>query len=128
MTSSSSATATASPISPDRARVRRDLCAAGHRVVVLDDGDWFGTDVLPGLPALPFPDVGGHFGGFPASDDDAVAELRRFCRDGVTDVVVGWPAQWWFEHLPKFSSELEEWAQTVERDERLIMFSVDAPQ
>lgn len=116
---------------PDLPRIRRvvsDLCSAGRRVMVLDDGDWFDTDVLRDLPALPFPDAGGHFGGFPASDDSAVAELRTVLSTGVTDVIVGWPAQWWFDHLPKFRSELEEWAQTVERDDRLIMFSVDAPQ
>jgi GT2 family glycosyltransferase len=99
------------------------LCEAGHRVVLLDDGDWFGTEMTAGLDVRPFPDVGGHFGGFPASEGDALAELDRLLGDG-TAVVVGWPARWWFEYLPGLEPRLTERARWVERDALVDVFGM----
>jgi GT2 family glycosyltransferase len=115
---------------PELPRVRRtlaDLCQPGRRVVVLDDGDWFGTEVTADLPVRPFPDRGGHFGGFPAGDEEAVAELRDVLAGGVTDVVVGWPALWWMDHLPGLGVTLASWAATVHDDGVLRIYSVPTP-
>jgi GT2 family glycosyltransferase len=99
------------------------LCAAGGTVVVLDDGDWFDTEVLNGSAATPFPDASGHFGGFPASDAEALEEFERVTSEGATHIVVGWPAQWWFDYLPRLREALEEWSTATERDDLLEIFS-----
>lgn len=100
-----------------------DACRDGTKVVVLEDGDWFDTDVTSGLPVTPFPNSDGHFGGFPQSEEWALVELARVLDAGTTTLVVGWPARWWFDHLPKLRAALEAWATTVESDELLDVYS-----
>jgi GT2 family glycosyltransferase len=111
---------------PELPRVRDRLavlCRSGRPVVVLEDGDWFDTPVTAQLPVRPFPDRGGHFGGFPAGDDEAAAELRDVLAAGVGHVVVGWPARWWLEHLPGLAGVLDDWADDVDDDGRLRIYS-----
>jgi hypothetical protein len=99
------------------------LIESGHRVVLIDNGDWFDTEVTEGLAVVPFPDSGGHFGGFPESDDAARRELDAAFEAGATAVVVGWPAQWWFDYLTGLRSALSEWATSVTDDGRLEIFT-----
>jgi GT2 family glycosyltransferase len=99
------------------------LIESGHRVVLIDNGDWFDTEVTEGLDVTPFPDSGGHFGGFPESDDAARRELDAAVEAGATAIVVGWPAQWWFDYLTGLRSALSEWATSVTDDGRLEIFS-----
>ena len=99
------------------------LCRAGRAVAVLDDGDWFDTEVTEGLPLRPFPDADGHFGGFPTDEAQALAELDRVSAAGITDVVVGWPARWWFEHLPGLEAGLGRWAGSVARTDLFDVYS-----
>jgi GT2 family glycosyltransferase len=98
------------------------LIESGHRVVLIDNGDWFDTEVTAGLAVSPFPNSGGHFGGFPESDDTACRELDAAVDSGATAIVVGWPAQWWFDYLTGLRSELSEWATSVTDDGRLEIF------
>jgi GT2 family glycosyltransferase len=105
-------------------QVLEELCASGRRVVLLDDGDWFGTPVTDGLPVIPFPDAGGSYGGFPESESAALDELDRVLATGVEYVVVGWPARWWFEHLPEFADALARRASVVRDDDLLRVFTV----
>ena len=111
---------------PDLPAVRstlEELIRSGHRVVLIEDGDWFDTEVTSGLAIRPFPDAGGHFGGFPESDDAACRELAAAVEAGATAVVVGWPAQWWFEHLPGLRAALSEWATSVHTDRLVETFT-----
>jgi GT2 family glycosyltransferase len=103
--------------------VLEELVRSGHGVVLIDDGDWFDTEITAGLPLTPFPDAAGHFGGFPESDDAALRELAAAVEAGATTFVVGWPAQWWFEHLPRLRPALSEWATSVRTDGLLEIFS-----
>jgi GT2 family glycosyltransferase len=100
-----------------------ELIGAGHRVVLLDNGDWFDTEVTEGLDIRPFPDSEGHFGGFPESDEAARRELEAALEAGATAIVVGWPAKWWFEYLTGLRSALSEWATSVTDDGRLEIFT-----
>ena len=102
-------------------RERLAELAVDGPVVVLDDGDWFGTEVTEGLDLVPFPDVGGHFGGFPESDAAACAELARVTATSST-VVLGWPALWWLDHLPELAGALTAWADAVDDDGRLRVY------
>ena len=100
-----------------------ELIESGHRVVLIENGDWFDTEVTEGLDLTPFPDAGGHFGGFPESDEAACRELEAAVEAGATAIVVGWPAQWWFDYLPELRAALSEWATTVADDGRLEIFT-----
>lgn len=99
------------------------LCRDGHHVVLLEDGDWFDTEITEGLPVEPFPDVGGHFGGFPDSDEAARRLLDAAFERGATAVVVGWPARWWFDHLTGLRPALSAWATSVHSDGLLEIFA-----
>jgi GT2 family glycosyltransferase len=100
-----------------------ELIRSGHRVVLIDDGDWIDTEITAGLAVTPFPDADGHFGGFPDSDDAARRELAAAVEAGATAIVVGWPAQWWFEYLTGLRPALSEWATSVRTDDLLEIFS-----
>lgn len=109
-----------------RARLT-DLCRSGRRVVLLENGDWFDTPTTKGIDIRPFPDCGGHFGGFPASPDAARSELAAVLEQGATDIVIGWPAFWWFDHLPGFEAALDAWADTTVRDDLMCIWSRHEP-
>lgn len=110
------------PELPDVRRTLEQLCEGGSSVVLIDDGDWMDTEVTADLPLTPFPDAGGHFGGFPESEEAALAELERVLKAGPADVVVGWPARWWFEYLPGLEDVLTSRATSTRRDELLTVF------
>lgn len=106
---------------PQVREVRRRLAAVlgGATVALLDNGEWFGTEVTQGLALRPFPEVGGHFGGFPADDAAALAELDRAVAGGVDHVAIGWPAWWWLDHLPGLRERLARHADVAPADDLL---------
>lgn len=99
-----------------------ELTARGGRAVLLDDGDWFGTDVTDGLGLLPFPERSGVYLGYPTTDDDAVAEVDRVLDSGARWIVVGYPAFWWFDHLPGMAARLSERCRAVRDDDLLRVY------
>lgn len=107
-------------------RVRRDLTELSggpHPTVLLENGDWIGTDITEGLNIRPFPNANGRFGGFPSSDEAAIAELEEaFSAAGARRVVVGFPAFWWFDYLPGLARRLNELCRIVRDDELLRVF------
>jgi hypothetical protein len=109
--------------------VRRDLEALtdpSQVTLLLEDGDWWGTDITDNLAVKPFPELNGHFGGFPASESAAIEALDRELSSGVTRVVVGYPAFWWFDYLPGLQSRLEK-LDTVRQDSLMRVFDVRKP-
>lgn len=95
----------------------RKLDALPGETLLLDDGDWFGTDMVEGLSMRPFPELNGKYGGFP-SDEGAVRELDQAIARGCRRVVVGFPALWWFDHLPSLRKRLFEASRS--RDDNLL--------
>ncbi|NNE96760.1 MAG: glycosyltransferase family 2 protein [Acidimicrobiales bacterium] len=109
-----------------RARIE-ELCAVGTNVVVVENGDWFGTGLIDDLPVQPFPDVDGYFGGFPASDHEAIEHLTQIRRHGTVTFAVGWPARWWFDFLPEFKAHLDAEATTVVEGRLLDIYTLPEP-
>ena len=107
--------------------VRRDiatLSSVAGETVLLEGGNWIGTDITEGLSVMPFPNCKGYFGGFPVSDLAAVDELDKVIAAGAKRIVVGYPVFWWFDYLPKFRSRLSETCRTVRADDLLQVFEV----
>ena len=106
--------------------VRRDLEAVSQDgpTILLEDGDWFGTEVTDGLALAPFPELDGSYGGFPISDAAAVAELERRVAEGARRIVVGFPALWWFDYLPALRRRLEELAVPIRDDDLLRVYAL----
>jgi hypothetical protein len=109
---------------PEIQRDLRAIDAMPGKALLLDDGDWFGTEMVEGLSMRPFPDIDGEFGGFP-SDGGAVIELDRAIARGLRRVVVGFPAFWWFEHLPSLRKRLFETGRLSRSDEVLHVFELE---
>jgi hypothetical protein len=92
--------------------------------LLLENGDWFDTDMVEGLSMRPFPDLKGRFGGFPISDESAVSELNRAIERGCKRVVVGFPAFWWLDHLPALRDRLAQTSQLRRNDDMLQVFEI----
>ena len=104
-----------------------EMVDAGRSVVLIDDGDWFDTEVTDGIALTPFPDAEGHFGGFPETEAAALAELNRVLGEGATDIVVGWPARWWFEYLPGLEQALVSGSASIRTDGLLDVYRMAEP-
>jgi GT2 family glycosyltransferase len=109
---------------PEIRRALEELCRQGNRVVLIDNGDWFGTEVTDGLDIRPFPERDGQYWGFPSGDEDAVVALDRALADGATHVVVGWPAFWWFDHLPALLARLGQQGRLVVEGDELHVYDM----
>jgi hypothetical protein len=107
--------------------VREDLRSLVSRpgtTLLVDNGDWIDGDVTRDLSVSPFPNAGGHFGGFPASDQDAVEMFDRALEEGAGRIVIGYPAYWWLAYLPKFELRLRETCRLERDDDLLKVFEV----
>lgn len=107
-------------------RVRQDLSALATETpgstILLDNGDWLGTDVVGDVGMIPFPNLDGRFGGFPASDTAAIAELEQAIANGATRIVIGFPAFWWSDYLPDFTAHLQRVGRLHRNDDLLRVF------
>jgi GT2 family glycosyltransferase len=115
---------------PTLPAVRADLerlAADGGRILLLDDGDWMGTEVTAGLPIEHFPSRDGVFWGLPSSGDDALRDLDEAVRSGATHLVVAWPGFWWLDELPELRTAIERLGPPVLQDDRLHVYALRAP-
>ena len=104
-----------------------DVVDSGGRTILLENGEWFGTEVTEGLDLVPYTNYGGEFGGFPADDATSLAELDRAMEGGARQLAIAWPADWWLDCLPALHRRLEESARLVREDDRLRVYALTAP-
>lgn len=110
--------------------MRSELAAAidaGGRTILLENGEWFETEITSGLDLVPYMNWNGRFGGFPADDSCSLEELDREIAAGARQLAIAWPADWWLEHLPALRRRLEREARLVRGDDRLRVYALDAP-
>ncbi|MFW2383008.1 MAG: glycosyltransferase family 2 protein [Acidimicrobiales bacterium] len=101
------------------------LVAEGGRTILLENGEWFGTEVTGDLDLVPFTDCQGHFGGFPSDDAESMEEFNRAVAAGARQLIIGWPADWWLDHLPALRDHLEHHARLVRDDARLRVYALE---
>jgi len=104
-----------------------DIVESGGRTILLENGEWFETDVTAGLDLVPYTNWNGQFGGFPADDHASLVELDREITAGARQLAIAWPADWWLDHLPALRQRLEQHARLVRDDDRLRVFALEAP-
>ncbi len=112
---------------PTLPAVRADLerlAGDGGPILLLDDGDWIGTEVTEGLPIEHFPSRDGVFWGFPSSGEDALRDLDEAVRSGATHLVVAWPGRWWLDELPELRTAIERLGPPVLHDDRLDAYAL----
>lgn len=102
-----------------------DAFVSPSQPFVLVDGGSFGLEADPGRNVIAFPSRNGHYWGPPANDDGAIAELQRRVDEGITAVVVAWPAFWYFDYFKNLRDYIEANFRKVIDDECLIAFSRD---
>jgi hypothetical protein len=100
------------------------LIPAGHRFILVDDGQWDTGEILHGRAAVPFVERDGVYWGPPADDDAAVAELERLRAAGATFVVFGWPAFWWLEHYTGLKKWLESRFRRAFSSDLMVVFDL----
>jgi GT2 family glycosyltransferase len=114
---------------PTLPAVRADLerlAGDGGPILLLDDGDWMGSDVTAGLPIEHFPSRDGVFWGFPSSDEDALRDLDEAVRSGATHLVIAWPGRWWLDELPELRGAVERLGPPLLHDDRLQVYALSA--
>jgi GT2 family glycosyltransferase len=113
---------------PTLPAVRADLerlAGDGGPILLLDDGDWMGSEVTAGLPIEHFPSRDGVFWGFPDSGEDALRDLDEAVRSGATHLVVAWPGRWWLDELPELKTAIERLGPPVLHDDRLEAYALN---
>lgn len=78
----------------------------GSRYALVDDDAWGSLQVLPRRTRVPFVEIDGAYGGAPADDAAALAELERQRKHGLQFVVVAATCFWWLELYARFAQRL----------------------
>lgn len=101
-----------------------DLVRAGGTTVLMENGEWFDGEITAGIDGLvPYVDLDGHYGGFPADDNSSIAELDRQIAAGARQLAIAWPAYWWLDHLPALRDRLRD-RPVISDDARLTVYSL----
>lgn len=84
------------------------LSATGdHETIAVAGDDLLShAGLLSARAVRPFPEVDGHYGGVPADDASAIAEVQRCVADGVAWLAVAWPSFWWLDYYHGLRSHL----------------------
>jgi glycosyltransferase involved in cell wall biosynthesis len=101
----------------------RELIPAGATFALVDEGQW-GSDPVPGLRAVPFPERDGLYWGPPPDDAAAVGEFERLRRAGAAFLVFGWPAFWWLDHYSRLHEQLTSNFRRVVANDDLVVFDL----
>jgi 2-polyprenyl-3-methyl-5-hydroxy-6-metoxy-1,4-benzoquinol methylase len=110
------------------ARAARELAGlvpAGAPLILIDEDRIRGA-LGPAHEAVPFPERGGQYGGPPADDASAIAEVERLRERGALFAVVAWPAFWWLDYYAGLARHLRARYRQVSEGERFIVFELRA--
>ena len=91
--------------------------------LIVENGSW-GMDKSVGRIPVPFLEKDGYYYGAPPDDAAAIGELERMRQQGVTHIVFGWPAFWWFDHYPDLVRYLQQQYRKVKQDDDLVVYDL----
>jgi hypothetical protein len=81
-----------------------------------------GQQMSRGLRSLPFPECNGEWGGYPADDAAAIAELDRLRREGAEFIVFPTSMLYWLETYPGLRRELNETSRCILTNDLVRIF------
>jgi FkbM family methyltransferase len=93
-------------------------------LVLLNEDQWWMSEVVPGRRAIPFPEHDGRYWGPPPDDSTAIRELERLRQAGARFVAVAWPAFWWLEYYADFRQYLRGRFGCVLENEDVVVFDL----
>jgi hypothetical protein len=94
----------------------------GTSFVMVDKGE--GLQASSGRRAVPFPERDGQWGGYPADDAAAIAELERLRRGGAEFMVFPTPMLYWLDAYAGLERHLSENARRVLENDRVSIFDL----
>ncbi len=100
------------------------LVPPGNSFVLINDDEWGHGELIAGRSPIPFVEREGAYGGPPADDATAIAELERLRAAGAAFVVVWWTSFWWLDHFARFHRYLRDRFHCVRDDDGLIIFDL----
>jgi glycosyltransferase involved in cell wall biosynthesis len=98
----------------------------GASFLLADDNQW-GTQVVTGRRAIPFPEHDGLYAGPPPDDATAVREFERLRCGDAAFMVFGWPAFWWLDHYLALKRHLYGQCRRLLENDRLVIFDLRRP-
>jgi SAM-dependent methyltransferase len=96
----------------------------GAAFILVDDGQWPGTNVFSGRRVIPFIEREGRWWGPPENDEIGLRELERLRAQGAAYFVYTWPSFWWMEHYARFSQHLRQNFPCLLQNERVIVYQL----
>src|SRR5262249_40421727 len=104
------------------------LVPPGEAFILADQDEWAMSPAIAGRYRLPFPNHDGQYGGTPADDASAIAELEGLLPSGAGFLVFAWPAFWWLDAYTGFHQYLRFRFRPVLENDRLIVFDLQTKQ
>ncbi len=96
----------------------------GAGVILVDDQQWAGVDLLPEARVLPFVERDGVYEGPPPDDDTAIAELERMRSEGAGFLALSWMCEWWVEAYKEFGKHLRTHYRVIGENDALTLFEL----
>jgi GT2 family glycosyltransferase len=100
------------------------LVSPGRSFILVDGDNIRGTDVVSGLPILPFIEKDGQYWGAPEDDETAIREVERMRGAGAAYIGFAWPAFWWLSHYGKFHEHLKSSYPSVIESDHMVVFDL----
>ncbi len=97
----------------------------GGSFILADQDVWASGPRIAGRRRVPFLERHGLYGGPPADDGEAIAELTRQRDDGQRFFVVGFPHLWYLDHYQGLGVWLRTHARARLRNDRVAIFELD---
>lgn len=105
----------------------RTMMQPNQKFLLVDDNQFCGTELYSELLATPFLERDGTYWGPPPDSSVAIDELEKHRARGVSAIIFGWPAFWWFDHYQEFAKSLRSGYQCIAEDELLRAFDLTKP-
>ncbi|MBW4502037.1 MAG: glycosyltransferase [Scytonema hyalinum WJT4-NPBG1] len=100
------------------------LIPPGQEYILVDMNEWGSGQLLDNCQSIPLLEKDGMYWGAPPDDAIAIKEFERLHRAGVSFIVFGWPAFWWFDYYAEFARYLRNKFRCVLDNERLVVFDL----
>lgn len=103
------------------------LIPPGQRYILVDMDEWGSGQILDKCQSIPFLEKDGVYWGVPVDDVKAVEDFERLRHEGISFIVFGSPAFWWFDYYAQFNRYLRTKFRCVLDNDRLVVFDLRSP-